>query len=251
MKIRYISWADNTGYAVAAKSYLFAFYRAGQNISWTPMLPNKHGYSPSSELQLGDSVLAGLLAKGGDYDLMVIHTVPEYYAPWVAEARSKGKRVLGYTVWELERLPDHWPAILNQLDAVVVPCSWNVEVFRHSGVTVPIHVVPHLSQFGDLPGQVLREADYRWLPATATSPDRFMFYSIGHWSNRKAPNLVVQAFLRAFGANDPVSLLVKTSRNDVTRWHRHWRNAFRRRHPSPMLELRRMLKDREPLLQSL
>lgn len=247
MTIKYVSWADNTGYAIAAKSYLAAFQRAGIPISWTPMLPGDDGYAPTSDWRPDDPQLARLVDRGGDYATLVIHSVPEYYAPAVAEARSRGRRVLGYTVWELERLPDHWPAILNQLDGVIVPCSWNVEVFRRSGVTVPLHVVPHLSQFGDALDRVSEVRSHDWLPTAATAPGRFVFYTIGHWSNRKAPNLVVKAFLQAFSAGDPVSLIVKTSRNDVTRLYRHWRNGFRRRHPSPLVEFGKTLRGRGPV----
>lgn len=44
--IKYISWADNTGYSVAAKSYLAAFHRANVPVRWVPMLPDAHGYAP-------------------------------------------------------------------------------------------------------------------------------------------------------------------------------------------------------------
>ncbi len=245
--IKYISWADNTGYSVAAKSYLAAFHRANVPVLWVPMLPDANGYAPDPHFRPGDPVLAGMMEAEGDHDTVVIHSVPEYYPSAIAEARAAGKRVFGCTVWELERLPDHWPAILNQLDGVIVPCSWNIEVFRRSGVSVPIHVVPHLSQFGDVPGQGYTDHDLKWLSADAIEPDRFMFYTIGHWSARKVPKLVLEAFVRAFSAKDRVSLVVKTSRNDVTRFRRHWRNAFRLRHPSPMFEASRILKGRGPI----
>lgn len=244
MKIGYVSWADNTGYAIAAKSYLGAFQRAGMSVSWEPMLPGPDLYERATDYRPDDPVLAGLIDPLADYDTMVIHTVPEYYPPLIAEARRGGKRVFGYTVWEHERLPDHWPAILNRLDGVIVPCTWNVDVFRRSGVFAPIHVVPHLSQFSQGIDRPTPPEASDWLPPEAASPDRFMFYTIGHWSARKAPHLVIEAYLRAFGAGDPVSLLVKTSRNDVTRWQRHWRNGFRRRHPSPLRAVSRMLKGR-------
>ena len=244
MRLNYVSWADYTGYAVAAKSYLRAFHRAGMAVTWSPMLPDEKGYRSVENFSSEDPVLAELAQRNGDCDTVVIHTVPEYYPPLIENARAAGRRVFGYTVWELENLPAHWPAILNRLDGVVVPCRWNVEVFRNSGVSVPIHVVPHLSQFASLGDADGAEHD----PAgpkscgKAFAPGRFMFYTIGFWSNRKAPDLVVRAFLRAFEASDPVSLVIKTSRNDITRWHRHWRNGFRLRHPSPKETLRGLVR---------
>lgn len=243
MRLKYVSWADHTGYAVAAKSYLRAFGRAGMNVTWAPMLPDEQGYRRVEDFDSDDPVLAELVRGDGEADTVVIHTVPEYYPPFIAEAREAGQRVFGYTVWELDNLPDHWPAILNRLDGVVVPCSWNVEVFRRSGVSVPIHVVPHLSQFsaqeaGDSLGATIIRPALREVWA----PGRFVFYTIGYWSNRKAPDLVGRAFLEAFKADEAVALVIKTSRNDITRWHRHWRNGFRLRHPSPEDSLRRLAR---------
>lgn len=236
--LKYVSWADNTGYAVAAKAYLRGLARAGVRLTWVPMLPGPTGYDVAGTEDMAASDISGLAHAREDYDTVLIHTVPEYYPEWIDRERAAGKRVFGYTVWELERLPDHWPAILNRLDGVLVPCTWNRTVFRRSGVTVPIHVVPHVSQFEDEP-----EPDATGLSerlGAAASPERFVFYTIGHWSNRKAPYLVAEAFLRAFDESNQVSLVVKTSRNDITRWHRHWRNGFRLRHPSPHDSLERL-----------
>lgn len=231
MQVRYISWADTTGYAIAAKSYLRAFHRAGFPVTWSPMLPRKRGYRAATDFSTEDPELAALLRNDGQADTVVIHTVPEYYPARIEEARKSGQRVFGYTVWELERLPDHWPDILNRLDGVIVPCTWNVGVFKRSGVTVPVHVVPHLPQLGGVQPPTASVGPA--IGGEAAAPDRFVFYTIGYWSNRKAPDLVVKAFLRAFNAEDPVSLVIKTSRNDITRRYRHWRNLFCRRHPSP------------------
>jgi glycosyltransferase involved in cell wall biosynthesis len=120
-----------------------------------------------------------------------------------------------------------------------VPCRWNLEVFRRSGVTVPIHVVPHLSQFDDMPAAT--DGDRLALQARFGSivdwRDRFIFYTIGFWSNRKAPYLALEAYWKAFNSGDRVLMIIKTSAQDITRWRRHWRHGFRRRHPSPNMAI--------------
>lgn len=229
--LNYVSWADNTGYAVAAKAYVRALAERGVDLTWTPMLPGAAGYKVRTAAAWPCPILGPVCNREIAYDTILVHTVPEYYPPWIEKARAEGRRILGYTVWELDRLPGHWPGILNALDGVIVPCRWNVEVFRNSGVTVPIHAVPHLSQFDHV------EADGAALQSRIGGPGihegRFVFYTIGFWSHRKAPYLAVEAYLEAFTADDPVVMIVKTSDKDITRWHRHWRNGFRRRHPSP------------------
>lgn len=237
--LKYISWGDTTGYAIAAKSYVRALIDAGVNLSWVPMLPGEGLYEAKTVTTWPCSKLASVCNRPLAYDTVLIHTVPEYYPQWVGREKGKGHRVFGYTVWELDQLPGHWLEILNRLDGVLVPCRWNLEVFRRSGVTVPIHVVPHLSQFEDLSDTT--DADRLALEARIGrelgQSDRFIFYTIGFWSHRKAPYLALEAYWQAFDANDPVLMIVKTSDKDITRWHRTWRNCFRRRNPSPRLNM--------------
>jgi len=240
--LKYISWGDTTGYAVAAKAYVRGLMNAGVELTWAPMLPGVDSYQLQPVTNWPETQLNGVCNRPLDYDTVLIHTVPEYFPALIEQERQAGRRILGYTVWELEDLPAHWPAILNQLDGVLVPCQWNVEVFRRSGVSVPIHVVPHLPQFDDLAkaDAPARAALRARLPRD--DRQRFVFYTVGYWSNRKAPYLALEAYWKAFDASDPVLMIVKTSRNDITRWHRHWRNGFRLRHPSPARSVARLAR---------
>jgi glycosyltransferase involved in cell wall biosynthesis len=232
--LKYISWADSTGYAVAAKSYVRALIDAGTPLTWTPMLAGQNGYEARAGTAWPCPRLTTVCNRPLDYDTVLIHTVPEYYPALIERERRAGRRILGYTVWELETLPRHWPAILNRLDALIVPCRWNVDVFRSSGVSVPIHVVPHLPQCADLPApdDAARAALRARLGGEGSWRDRFVFYAVGFWSNRKGLDLALEAYWRAFDADDPVLMVVKTGAEDITRWRRHWRSGFRRRHPT-------------------
>ena len=161
------------------------------------------------------------------YDTVLIHTVPEYYPQWIDREHAAGKRVLGYTVWELERLPDHWPAILNQLDkGDRPPAAGTSTCFRNSVVTVPLHVVPHLSQFGvtrrSVP-PIARRLDARIGPdgdGLRLLHDRLLVEpqgALSWWST---------AYLRAFTAADPVTMIVKANaRDNITRYIRSWCRA--------------------------
>ena len=242
--LKYISWGDTTGYAIAAKSYVRALMDTGVELTWTPMMPGKSSYEAQAATTWPCPKLTKVCNRSMDYDTVLIHTVPEYYPEWIERERLDGRRIFGYTVWELESLPTHWPEILNRLDGVIVPCGWNADVFRSSGVKVPIHVVPHLSQFEEMPipANAAREALRVRLGHESLSQDRFIFYTIGYWSNRKAPYLALDAYWQAFDAGDPVLMIVKTSANDITSWHRHWRNGFRRQHPRPERTVARQAK---------
>jgi glycosyltransferase involved in cell wall biosynthesis len=241
--LKIISWGDTTGYAVAAKSYVRALLNAGIDLTWSPMITGLGIYELYTAQHWPSPELAKVCNREIDYDTVLIHTVPEYYPSLIEQERRPGRRILGYTVWELERLPDHWAAIINRLDGVIVPCQWNVQVFRDSGVTIPIHVVPHLSQFDYLPPtkeEDLRALDLHLGSALASNP--FVFYTVGYWSHRKAPYLALKAYWQAFNEDEPVLMVIKTSTKDITRWHRHWRNAFRLRHPSPQKTVKDMAR---------
>lgn len=251
--LKYISYADNSGYAIAAKSYIRALASAGVELTWLPMLARGKVYEPVAAGEWGWPTLNRLGNRPLDYDTVLIHTVPEYYPGMIERERAPGRRILGYTVWELERLPEHWPDILNRLDGVIVPCRWNAEVFRRSGVTVPIHVVPHLSQFEGLApiAEADRQALRRRLGQAAAWRDRYIFYTVGFWMDRKAVDLTLEAYWRAFTASDPVLMIVKTSPKDMTRRVRSWRNPLRPRHPrieTTIAALAERHPDRAPML---
>lgn len=233
--LKYISWADNTGYAIGAKAYIKALVDAGVPLTWTPMLPDEAGYVERSDLSWLEDPLRSVCNRTIDYDTVLINATPESFPAVIERERATGRRVVGYTTWELDRLPSHWPDILNRLDGVIVPCRWNREVFSQSGVTVPIHVVPYFLESSA--ARKASEADKAAMLARIGLAGRvrpFIFYTIGHWSHRKAQYLMLEAYLRAFDSNDSVLLVIKTNEKDVTHWRRHWRNGFRRRHPSPV-----------------
>ena len=210
--IKYVSPGDSTGYGTAARRLLQALAARAIPVTWTPMVLGPGwglGYEPLAGGSVGDPVLDRLVQRPIPYDTVVLHTVPEYYPRWIE--REPGKRVVGATVWETDRLPAHWPALLNRLDGLIVPCGWNRDVFQASGVTTPIQVVPHLRDPALLPDSRPEALPVR-IPARV-----FVFYTIGTWTHRKGVDDTIRAYLRAFTARDPVVLVVKTSRHDLSR----------------------------------
>jgi len=80
-----------------------------------------------------------------------------------------------------------------------VPTRWNAETFRASGLTAPIHVVPH-------PIETTAPSE----SPVADDDSRFTFLSVCTWDWRKRPDRLLHAFLTAFTADDPVRLVIKT-----------------------------------------
>ncbi len=192
-RFKYIGANDHTGYAQAAMALADAMLRAQMSVLWETALQ-----SPAT-----------VAYQEWVPDAVIVHTVPEHYPAYLQRERAAGaRRVVGHTVWETDRLPAHWPDLINVMDAVIVPTAWNRDVFLQSGVTIPIIVTPHVPR----PLQPAQPQDVRFMqqrfPGLA---QRYVFYCIGAWQHRKGMDLLVDAFCEAFSADQPVGLVIKTT----------------------------------------
>jgi glycosyltransferase involved in cell wall biosynthesis len=212
--VKYIAHGSTSGYALAALAYVRALHNAGIPVWWQswhlgdePVQFHMEDWRPAE----GDASLADLAAlvratnRPIAYDTVVVHTGPEHW-PLFAE---RGKRIVGYTVWEVDALPEHWPRLLDIADLVLVPSRFNEDVFARSGVTRPVRVVPHIRRHA-WSATALDDAA-RVRKRLRIPQDHFVFYTIGAWDPRKALPEVIDAFAREFGAQERVTWLVKTS----------------------------------------
>lgn len=194
--LRYVAEDAPTGYGDAADRLVRAVRASGTRVEYRGWSNTRAGAIPALVPFSRDPLPRERIGPGAP---TVTHLVPEYY-PLVRSVVPDGA-FIAHTVWESDRLPQHWPALLDATDLVIVPTEWNREVFTGSGVHTPVAVVPHVATAprpGDR-GTALRVRD-----------DDFVFYTIGRWDERKAVFLAVRAFLDAFTAADPVVLVVKT-----------------------------------------
>lgn len=219
--VKYFSYANHSGYGLAAVAYVRALHNAGIPVWWTPLVVRESrlvgwhlddglealpvALQAQDDASLQDMVALVAATGPKDYDTLICHCVPEHW-PQLIES---GKRNVGYTVWETDRLPVHWLPLLNGADKVLVPCAMNQTVFTGSGVKKPVHVVPHIRRHAwTAPTAVDRSA----LRARLGIPDEhFVFYSINVWDPRKANRDLVSTFARAFSGHDRASLVLKTS----------------------------------------
>jgi glycosyl transferase-like sugar-binding protein len=182
----YVSLDGYYGYAVAAARCVAALARSGLDVEWR-------------------ATVDGVLPAATDAPVVVAHLVPEFYER--VREQHPAAFLVGHTVWETDRVPDHWHSCFEHTDLLVAPSSFNAEVFAASGVAKPVAVVPHVA-----PPIVNRPS-----PIWADIPrDVLVFYTIGEWTERKAVFRTVEAYLRAFSRDDPVLLVVKTSPRDLT-----------------------------------
>jgi len=196
VRLRYVAEDAPTGYGDAADRLVRAVRGSGTRVEYRGWSNTRSGAAPALVPFSRDPLPHEAAPLGAP---TVAHLVPEYY-PLVRSVLDGGPFV-AHTVWESDRLPQHWPDLLNATDLVVVPTAWNRDLFVASGVRTPVAVVPHVATTPD-PGD--------GGAGLGLDPDDFVFYTIGRWDERKAVFLAIEAYLRAFTADDPVVLVVKT-----------------------------------------
>jgi len=171
MKIKGIRYTgpilDNSGYAKACRGNILALHSAGVPLNLNPI--SFENISP--DLGPDGEVIKKLINNGVDYNVNLTHTTPEFWSKY----KLNGVKNIGYTIWETTKLHPAWPKYINEgCDKVLVGCTWNKEVFKESGVNVPIGVVPHginIEEFDNVTPFNVEGVD----------KDQFMFYSIFQW----------------------------------------------------------------------
>lgn len=110
---------------------------------------------------------------------------------------------IGLTMFETDRLPRGWRESLDGLDEIWVPSRFNQQVFISSGVDERrVQLVP----FG-VDARFLAEDDGR--RHDIPNRRRFAFLSVFLWSRRKGPDLLLDAYTRAFKPTDDVCLILR------------------------------------------
>lgn len=199
--IKYIApLFDSSGYAQASRGYALALYKLGvpitiHPISFEEIIPD-----------LGEDgvILRKLVDKKIDYDVVVIHSTPEFWERY----KELGKLNVGYTVWETSKLHPSWPRYINNnVDVCFVGCDWNVGVFKDSGVTVPLYVVPHVID-------VTSFENTKLFSVSGIKKDAYKFYNIFQFTERKHPMALIKSYWAAFQNNENVALILKTYRSN-------------------------------------
>ncbi|MHA1682320.1 MAG: glycosyltransferase [Promethearchaeota archaeon] len=107
------------------------------------------------------------------------------------------------SVTEYDSVPEEWVEIFNDATLIFTQSSFCKGVFsKQIDDPSKIHVVPYI-----LPGNITPGG-----PATRDAPaDRFVFGSVFEWVPRKAPERLIEAFVREFSPEEPVRLLIRST----------------------------------------
>ena len=108
---------------------------------------NRHADNESGYGQLSAGLGSGLTALGHDVRFAPFPEMDAclFVCPPSAIQRSHDVPAAAFTMHELDHLPEAkkaWPEILNGLDLLITPTSWNRRVWELVGVKIQIDVVP-------------------------------------------------------------------------------------------------------------
>lgn len=103
---------------------------------------------------------------------------------------NKSKIKIGMTMAESDRIKGQWVDACNKMDHIVVPNEFYKKVFRKSGVTRPITVIPH--------GVDTERYKYYNRPKRKT----FTFGTCGFLNERKGIFELIRAFISEFDEKD-------------------------------------------------
>ncbi|WP_404559169.1 glycosyltransferase family 9 protein [Bradyrhizobium niftali] len=187
--------SHRSGYGEAARAYVRALHEAGIRVSVTDT-----GGHPD---RVPDDLVRSLIGNDAGADFNLFHGIPPYWA----RTASRMSNVIAMTVWETDTMPPAWRNPLLQAIDVWLPCRFNTEVFARGLGREPF-CIPH--PVPAAPPAAANAVDWAAIGIRDTD---FLFYACFEWQERKNPNGLFEAFLRAFPSQTDTVLLVKTGAN--------------------------------------
>lgn len=130
----------------------------------------------------------------------VIKSTPEAFHLCKNEIR------IGYTMVEADVVGEEWVKICNTMSMLLVPSPWLVDVFKNSGVTIPIRTVRQ--------GISVERYPYIERPER----DLFTFGIAAYIDDRKNWQDLVVAFQSEFAKDEPVRLIIKNNNPKFGYW---------------------------------
>jgi len=222
-KIVYIGPDGSSGYANAAKGYIYDLIRKNIPVKFIAYT------TQNQQIEIDNTAFSYLINKKKNVELsnpteIVIHAIPEGWNILLKNSQieyTSDTKIIGRTVWEFDKLPPKWVSQINNsiVNVVSVPTEWNKTTFINSGVTKPIVVEPHV--YIDYPHTplVLQHILSKCVLVNDQLGETnfnkyYKFYTISQLIDRKGIDLLIESFCEAFDSNDNVSLFLKLYRSN-------------------------------------
>lgn len=114
------------------------------------------------------------------------------------------KYLINVSVWETTKLPKSWINASANVDGFIVPCEWNVDVFKKD-TGKSVYYLPHV-----VPEHTNTTSDNYGDPEN----EMFKILSVSQWIYRKGYDVLIKAYLAEFSEQKDTILTIKSYRND-------------------------------------
>lgn len=200
MKVLFIGhYRDATGWAKAAQEWILALDAVGVDVVPRPVkLNNNH---PDIPLKIRE--LENKSSKGCDVCIQNV-------LPHLMDYNGHFRKNIGVFFADTDCIGHSgWPQRLNLMDELWVPNTDMLTNCDASRINVPVHVVPCTTD--------VRKFNVKYDALDMPElKDKFVFYHIGDAVRRKNLTALIKAFHLEFSINEPVALLLKTTKYGMT-----------------------------------
>ena len=122
-----------------------------------------------------------------------------------AEKQPKYAYRITETTQNTTKCPDEWKKYNKQTDEIWVPCKWAKQGLLNAFDEDKIKIIPYGVDFIK---PTFNDKLYK-----LNRPDIFVFGTCGRWTNLKAHDILVKAYINEFTEEEPVLLFIKTTVN--------------------------------------
>lgn len=187
----------NWSFAITTRNLAKALNRNGVDVVLAP-----EEYSEADTLP--DWEVKQMIEKPKDYNHRTVLRHSEgdhmYMMP-------PGTQRIAYTACESTKLPKDWAYQLNELDKVLIPSTFCMDVLRNNGISTPINILPAPVDTSIFNPNVI--------PYDLGNIKKgFVFFSVFAFQDRKGPSQLIKAFTNAFKEEDDVLLLIHSPSMD-------------------------------------
>ncbi len=188
-----------SGYAVSAKNFMLQLDDLGVDVRY------KYVYGKGTPFSVEEPEMSE------NYKINIIRQrkfikkcTQVVYGQGDVFYKNDGNYKIGFTMLETTGIPKEWARQCNMMDEVWVPSQFNVETFCNSGVKVPIYVMPLGVDPDFFHPNIMGYKKH----------NKYTFLSVFEWGERKAPEVLLRAYSKAFTHKDNVVLICKVINND-------------------------------------
>tara|TARA_R110000868_G_scaffold251412_2_gene508166 strand:- start:936 stop:3587 length:2652 start_codon:yes stop_codon:yes gene_type:complete len=221
-KIVYFGADGASGYANAAKGYIYDLIESGHDVyfatlSGAPVKDTTSFYKYfNAKLKKLPVFKKSEKLDGAD---VVIHFTPDIWNQVIQSHKEwiGNKKIIGRTVWDFDPIPDKWVKEINDsiVNVVSVPSQWCKDVFINSGVKkeviVEAHTIPPISYEKYSIVDIFENA--RVFSPVPINYQRFAkrvkFLNISSLVSRKNTGFLIEAYLDSFTFDDETLLICK------------------------------------------